>query len=404
VSLKGSDGNDIMACNYQDVSEEKAMKTVSIVTGSADSYTLDISGTGNYKNKISVGKVYITKNTGYIEKFENGYNLLSVKSPWYCDNENSYIPDGESIADSASVIVTGTQPHEFSDGLFTDSSLVKLSPKSSYTISFKTKGYEIGGNACYYYLKVVDASGKSNVIGEWYDRPDEALHTKSFTFITPDGEDLQLVFGVKNTGAYLLDDINLVKNHDGIIVVGEDVGHVNNVRPYVEEKLSSGYVEGFEGMVLHDSTFTYGFNRWGHLTNRENEVISGKYSMSSEIEPETFKYMEDNWYEFMYSNPKYIKLEANTKYKITLKFKLVTRIKLHTDPTLDGYAYIMARSRSGADADSAVKQFATASFKLDRVYELEYEFTVGNSDDYYIVIGTHGRGTLIIDDKSLTKK
>ena len=146
MTLKGNKGSEIIACNFQDVSCEKAMKTVSIVTGSEANYVLNISGTGAYQNKINVGKVYITKNTGYIEKFENGYNLLSIKSPWYCDNENAYIAEGESISDAASVIVTGTQPHEFSDGLFTDSNLVKLAPNSVYTISFKTKGYEIGGN------------------------------------------------------------------------------------------------------------------------------------------------------------------------------------------------------------------------------------------------------------------
>ena len=405
VVLKADGGSDIVACNFQDVSEEKAMKTVSIVTGGAKGYKLDIHGTGLYQDKISIGKVYITKNTGYVERFEDGYNLLSVKSPWYCDNENAYIEEMDVISGNSSVVVAGYEPHGFNDALFTDASLVNIRPNSSYTISFKTRGYTIGGNACYYYLKVVDADGNETVIGEWYDRPDEPLNTKTFTFITPQGEGLQLIFGVKNEGSYLIDDINIVRNYDGNIIVGNDIEHVNNVRPYVEEKQQNGYVEGFEGMVLNDSTFTYGFNRFGGLTSEADEVISGKVSLTSELDPTTYTYQpENNWYEFMYSNSKYIKLEANTRYVLSFKFKLKEHIMLNTDPTIGGYAYLLARSASGAAADTPVKNFAKSSFKLDRVYEMEYEFTTGDADDYYIILGLYGRGVLIVDDISLTKK
>ena len=405
VSLKANGGNDIIAANFQDVSEEKAMKTVSIVTGNAESYKLNIQGTGSYANKISVGKVYITKNTGYIENFENGYNLLSTNSPWYCDNENAYIDNYDSISDIDSVIISGIAPHTFSDALFSDPSLLKLKPNSSYTISFKTKGYTIGGNACYYYLKAVDSNGNEVIIGEWYDRPDEPLSTKSFTFITPTGNDIQLIFGVKNIGGYIVDDINIVRNYDGNIIVGNDITHVNNVRPVKTEKLENGYVEGFEGAVLNDSTFTYGFNRWGHLTNKADEVISGNMSLTSELDSATYpNYPESNWFEFMYSNPKYIKLEANTTYEVSFKYKLTEHIYQNTDPTLGGYAYMLARSKSGADADTSVMAFAKSNTTLNEVYEMTYTFTTGNADDYYIILGLFGRGILIVDDISISTK
>lgn len=405
VVLKATKGSDIIACNFQDVSGEKAMKTVSVVTGDAESYKLEVYGTGKYEGKIKVNNVHITKNTGYIEDFEDGYNLLSVKSPWYCDNENAYTDTTDAISGGTSIIVTGVQPHLFSDALFSDSNLLQLKPNSSYTISFKTKGYTIGGNACYYYLKVVDSSGNEKVIGEWYDRPDEPLHTKSFTFNTPSGSDLQLIFGVKNVGSYIVDDINIVRNYDGNIIVGEDVGHVNNVKPYKNEKFENGYVEGFEGLVLNDSTFTYGFDRWGHLTTVSDEVISGNVSLTSQLDPITYEnYTESNWFEFMFSNSKYIQLEANTKYVVKFKFKITERIMLNTDPTLDGYAYIFARCSSGEAADSPSKTFAKSNVKLNKVFELEYEFTTGDSDDYMIVLGLYGRGVIIVDDISVTKK
>lgn len=406
VSLKAKDSkNDIVACNFQDVSKEKAVKTVAVSTNNGGKYSLDISGTGIYKDKISVGNVIVTSSTGYLEQFENNYDLLSTKSAWYCDNDNGYVTDENKLAGKDSLVISGIQPHGFSDALYSDPSLLKLEKNTSYTISFKTKGKNVGGNACYYYVKLDDGSDNGVVIGEWYDRPDEPMSTKVFTFTTTDSEDARIIFGVKNNGAYLLDDINIVKNYNGLLIKGEDVLDVNNVRTYENEKFENGYVEGFENMVLNDSTFTYGFNRWGHLTKEENEVISGSLSMSSKLDPITYEnYPDSNWFEFMYSNSKYIKLERNTSYSVSFKYKLIEHIYQNTDPDLDGYAYMLARSKTFADKDCDVISFAKQDTQLNQVLTLTYEFTTGNADDYYIIMGLYGRGVLIVDDISVTKK
>lgn len=402
VQLKSSK-DTIDAAIFQDVSQCGSYKTVSVATNDS-TYKLSISGSGIYQNQIAVGDVIIEEKTGYLEKFEDDYDLLSFDSPWYCDNGNALIVDENSLAGETSVLVAGELPHTFNDGLTSDYGLLSINKNTSYTISFKTKGYSVGGNACYYYLKLKDADDEEKIVGEWYDRPDETMTTKTFTFNTPNAEGLHLVFGVKNVGSYLLDDINIVKNFDGFIVNGEDVKDVNNERKYDEAKLENGYVEGFENMVLNDSTFTYGFNRWGGLTADPSEVISGNLSMSSRLDEFIYdNVIDSNWFEFMYSNSKYIKLEKNTEYTLKFKYKIVEHIYLHTDASLDGYAYCLARSKTSADEDCPAIQFARIYQELDHVYEYTYTFTTGDSDDYYIIIGMYGRGVIIVDDISVTK-
>lgn len=402
VVTKDNKKEENVVSNFQDVSEEKAIKTVSVITGNNGPYSLEIYGKGIYANKIKTGKIIIENKTGYVQSFDKKYNLLSSKNAWYSDNENVINNDTNILGSKGSIEVLGEVPHQENDGLVSDPSLLKIKNNAAYTITFSTKGASIAGNASYYYLHLMNNDASIQTIGEWYDRPDEPNSIKSFTFITPKDGKLSLAFGVKNIGSYLIDNINIVENPKGLIVTGDDVKNINNVRPFDSNK-GLDYVEGFEGMVLNDSTFTYGFNRWGHLTNDKTEVISGKYSMSSRLDEETYRYFNDNWFEFMYSNSKYIKLEANTSYRVEFSYKLMEKIKQNTNPLLDGYAYILARSQSYLDKDTAVGRFAD-NVELNRTKKMIYDFTTGAANDYYIVIGLYGKGVLIVDDIKISKK
>ena len=112
----------------------------------------------------------------------------------------------------------------------------------------------------------------------------------------------------------------------------------------------------------------------------------------------TYSFFKDsNWFEFMYSNPKYVKLEANTKYVVTFKYKIMNEIVLNTDSSTPGYAYILARSENGNDKDSDVLNFAK-NIEVNKVYDLSYEFTTNNAMDYRVIVGIYGVGNLIIDD------
>lgn len=403
--LNSGESQQVVA-NFQDVSGVKAFKTVAFSTGDAGNYTLSIRGTGIYENKIAVTKLQIIKKTGYLESFENNYNLLSSNAAWYCDNSNAVLSNAEDqiLAGSGTLLLTGETPHQDNPAIFSDPSLLKLAPHTSYEISFKSKGYIVGGNACYYYLRLKEGNDTVQELGQWYERPDEPASTKVFVFTTGDSATEHLEFGVHNVGGFLLDDINVVANPAGLIVNGDDVKDINNVVPKNPAK-GLGYSEGFEDMVLNDCTFTYGFDRWGHLTKDPEQVISGNYSMTSELDPMTYPaYFDSNWFEYMYSNTKYIKLAAKGSYHLSFKYRQVTKIVQNTDPTADGYAYVLARSSARVDADSAVINFANTQSNLGVVRQFDGDFTIGNADDYCFIIGLFGRGTLIIDDIVVTEK
>lgn len=398
VVLKDNHGNKEIVASFQDVSLEEAYKTITLSTGNALNYTIEIYGTGEYENKISVSELIVEKRKGHLVDFENDYDLLSYSSPWYSEEYDVFIIDDEDVlSGSNSVILEANQTHGFSDLLKSDPNLLSLEKNTNYSISFLSKGYQVGGNASYYYLKLYSGDKEVKTIAEWYDRPDFPKNYKNYYFTTTNDNDLSLVFGIKNKGGFIIDNINITENERGYILKGEDVLDINNEIVYNPDKLENGYKEGFEGGVIRDATFTYGFNRWGHLTKDPLEVISGNYSLTSRLSEEVYQTNKDsNWFEFGYLNHKYIKLAANGTYKVTFDYKIMEPLKQNTNPDLNGYGYFLARSRSGTP-DVGYAQFAL-SYELDTVYTFEKIFTLDDTDDYYLILGMFGRGVIIVDD------
>ena len=396
----------ITVLNWQDVSEEKAIKTVTFSTLGFSNPRVEIVGTGVYKDKIAIGECKLVESKGYISQFDANYDLLSTNNVWYSDNENADVLE-EGINGGASIDLHAATPHQFSDALYSDPNLLKLKNNTSYTISFDTKGDLVGGNGCYYYLKLAGDGVEDKMIAEWYDRPDEPQTNKTYSFTTGSGSNLHLVFGVKNIGGYFINNINILENAKGTLVTGPDHPMERNVRPFDAEKQAADYVEGFENGNLHDSKFTYGFNRWGCLTNAKDEVISGNFSMSSRVESITYKaFKENNWFEFMYSDSKYYQFEPGARYKITFKYKVVEKIILNTDPDTAGYVYMCFRGSNGSSADvkfatnvepGVVKNFTT--------YIYNYNPTNNNApiNNAYFLMGVFGRGVVVIDDILIQK-
>ncbi len=402
-SAKGGSAADLTVASFKDVSGEQAIKTIAFSTGNQDDYSLDIFGTGAYSGKIAIGSSIVEERTGYLARFEGNYDLLSTKSPWY---SNSYEPEmiqEGSLRGDQSVLLKSEARHASKDLLLSDPNLLPLAGNASYSLSFLTKGHQVGGNGTYYYLAIVDGQGNKTIVGEWYDRPDQAASFKTFTFTVPAAEGSSLAFGIKNQGAFLVDNINLIENEKGLRIEGEDILDINNVRP-VDTAKGLGSTEGFENMVLNDCVFSYGFNRWGNLTIDPSEVITGQSSLSTRLVDAIYTTNPDNnWFEFAYSNPKYLKFEANTSYRLRFSYKVIDPIYLNTDPTTRGYGYFIARSGSGAP-DTPVQTFATSNIETGVVKTAIFNFTTGNASDYKLVLGMFGRGIVIIDDIVVTQR
>jgi len=385
--------------NWQDVSGEKAIKTVAFNTANIGGGHIEIVGTGIYEGKINVGNCKLSDQTGYITSFDANYDLLSTKNAWYSDNDNATVLD-EGINNGASISLHASVPHSNNECLYSDPSILNLKQDTTYTLSFDTKGDMVGGNGAYYWVKCVGEGMDDITLGEWYDRPDEPQTTKTFTFTTGKGSKMHFVFGVKNSGGYFINNINLLENAKGKLVTGEDHPIERNVRPYDVDRQKEDFVENFENGVCNDSKFTYGFNRWGSLTNDKDEVIDGDFSMSSRIETETYKaFKENNWFEFLYSNSKYMKFEPKTRYKITFKYKLIEKIMLNTDPDTAGYVYMAFRGSKGSSSD--VKFGGNVPVGVVKNYTTY--ITNNDSTDAYFLMGVFGRGVIIIDNMNIVK-
>lgn len=395
--------NVIVKHNWQDVSETKSSKTISFSTPESSNYHIEIEGTGVYKDKIVAENFKIKKVGGFLTSFDETYDI--ERDQWYTTSwDTDLYEDTNNVVDGTHHVVIGSELlHGDEIGLSSNLNSLKLKPNTAYKISFDTKGDTIGGNGAYYFVKLANGDETIETIGEWYDRPDAPTNNKTFTFIAPSNVDnVQICFGVHNQGAYIIDNINIVECSSGTIIKGQDVGFEHNVIPVDSEK-GFGYVEGFENRVLNDCTFTYGFSRWGHLTTKTNEVISGNFSMTSLIDPVTFEFQDGNdFYEFMYSNNKYLKLEANQTYHINFKYKVMDEIRLLSNPSNLGKAYFFARSASNPAISSETIYFAE-SVVSEQLCEFNYDITVPNADDVYFVIGLLGVGNMIIDDIVVTK-
>lgn len=406
VRLVNSKGEKIVVSNFQDVSEEKTTKTVTFATPRSDSYHLEIDGSGVYQNKIEVSNIKIVKKTGYLEQFDNNYNLDSTSSKWYTPLVNADIvkDDNNEMNNTSMFEAYSDKPHAFTDALLSDPNNLKIKPNTAYQISFDYKSAVVSSNGGYHALTLQTNNEDILSIGEWYDRPDTHYSNKTFTFITPSNvSNLSLAFKIKNSGGYYLDNINLIELSSGSIIKGDDVKDVNNVRP-VDPNKGLNKIEGFENGVLNDSLFTYGFNRWGKLVKSENEVIEGKYSITSQLDDVVFDFQDDNnYYEFMHSNYKYLKLESEKEYEISFDFKLMAPIKLISAPSLYGYGYITSRSKDNKFGSDSIS-FVNGDVSLENVNHYEGTIKTSKGENPYLIIGVYGRGTIIVDNIMVREK
>ena len=245
-------------------------------------------------------------------------------------------------------------------------------------------------------------SGDRTMIGEWLEREDVTAEKYVYTFTVPEDGSYTVVFGVKNMGAYLLDNVLLTENSgDTAVTKGEDQASVLNVKRTTERAISK--IEGFEGESIYGTLLTHGWNRWGSLTSDSDKVISGTTSASSLIEPFMTDYLEPEnpYYEFLYSNTRVIKLEPMTTYTFEFDYKVLSPIVSREG--LKGYMYMFCRStKLGYTEDKGYLKFAENP-ELGKVYHMKHTITTGASDDYVFTIGTFYAGEVIVDNALITK-
>ena len=191
-------------------------------------------------------------------------------------------------------------------------------------------------------------------------------------------------YRLNHTEAQTLNLVKSILNREENYVIPKELDSLN------KDTLSSKL-----GLIILDTVRNSDSNK--------EEVIDGNFSFSSRIEEETYRAFKDNdWFEFFYSNSKYMKFKANTKYKIVFDYKITEKIMLNTDNESSGYAYMLFRSSSRADSDSKVINFG-GNVVVNQRKKMTTYLTTGNATDYYMLIGLCGRGVMIIDNICITE-
>lgn len=392
VTLNGKTEEELL--RWQDVSGLKGRKTVIFTASANGGITVGSDGFG----AIGVGEVYIERLGGYCEGFD-GYDFSRLDAVYYpLDIDLVSVRSGGALSGSHSVELAGASSG-FNDLLQIDPSVLELKAGGVYSVSFRAKTVQAGGNGAYFYVMLTDGSDRISV-GEWLERDDAGEKRITYTFTVPEASGYTLTFGVKNMGAYLLDDVLFTEFSSARIAQSEN--HASEInRPTVLEN-GLGRLEGFEDYPMNGCVMTYGYNRWGSFTSDPAKVISGNVSFTSKLEAFYANHPEGTWFEFMYTNPKVLKLEGMTTYTLEFDYKIVEPIR--NPDGVKGYLYLICRSdKLGYSEDKGSVRFGETE-ELGKVYHMKYTVTTGASDDYYIAMGMHFAGEVIVDNVIVTRE
>ena len=400
--LQSETGGESSVAGYakwQDVSGEKGYRTFVVQTKNYKDYHV-VLNTDDYA-PILTGKVWIEKTSGALETFEN-YDLDSISGSWYNYRSNSAMLTSEKtqvLSGKDSILLQATGKGD-KDCLVSDPRNLKLKPKTSYTVSFLFKADTPTGNGGYMYLSLGSGSD-SERIGEWYERADTPAMRKTYTFVTGDETDQFLAFGMKNNGSYIIDDLILIENASGKVIEGSDIAYVQNEKPDIG--IGFGDTEGFENGTFGGSAYNEGFFNFGRMTDKEGEVINGKYSLLGFVDRHV---TQSDWFLFSKSRFENLRFEPNSVYKVKLSYKILEEAptKIINGIEQKGYYFLLIRSDKYEEEG---RYDQDVSFRLEgevgQVYTKEFEFMTPDRDDTRLIFAMFLTGKIAIDDVTVTK-
>lgn len=409
--LDSSSTNYIGYLKWQDISNEEGFKTCAFTTNSDKSFKASIVS-DNF-GTIEVGDCYVEKvgtnfifdsfsKTTDLTDFYDNYITSSGFTGRIITDDSSYKDD--VINGEASVQIFGKDKGDVY-GLYQNIDRCSIKKNSMYTVTFKQhtmSGSDVG-NGGYYIIALYDeANNKYYQVAEWYEPQTTFTTLKSFTFVSPDIDNLVLVFGVHNKGYVILDDISIVEKN-AVSFKGENKPYPVNT-PITYEK-GLGITEDFESGSLHSSSFTYGVFNLFKLTKDPDYVINGDYS--GLIWFEEAEYVT-KYFEVFVSNPKYFKFEANQTYKITMKYKVV-------DFPIGSMFYLLFRDSSvggtGTDLATFIEHAnpgqasdGNTVVREENGYKVvEWTIKLKNFQNYKLMLGAFDYQTIVYDDILIEK-
>jgi hypothetical protein len=148
--------------------------------------------------------------------------------------------------------------------------------------------------------------------------------------------------------------------------------------------------EDFESGKFDSTLFSPG-SIWanGWMASSPERIISGEFSVYGKAESKS------EWWEFLYSDIKKLRLERKGSYTVAFNYKAVEA------PGAEGFYYFVARTTAGGnDNDKAFTQWSDTE---GSVGAKKIDFTLGDFDDYYLIWGIRREGALAIDNIEIIK-
>ena len=310
---------------FQDLSGVQGKKTFIMQTGKNGFPKLNIDS--ERFGEIEVLKVFVEKREkGYYENFEQGSLYTSQSIFHEVRNGTAEIEEGD-LGKTLKLHTPNLKARY--DAAVTNKGSLYLKGNTSYTVVFDFEARSQVNPGGFYYLDLIDGyeEGASRQemenlprknIGEFYERTDNYVTRKTYTFYTGNFKQASLSFGGVNGVDFSVDNFLIVENTSGFVQEGKDIVAQRNEVP--EILYDWGETEGFESGNFFTTPFTFGTLAFGRITQDKMLVIHGKASLWANAETEAANV---GWFDFLKSDPDKLPIQGGKKYRLKFYYKVI---------------------------------------------------------------------------------
>lgn len=378
----------------------------------SDSYEwLDVSNNVSHRSvTITVpndGKEYRLGFGGKNGAAQIAIDNVSVKEADAISASFRINPDYTEKTGEGEYEIRSTLTQNYADGLQLRE---RLDSHSTYMLTFDAATTAEISNGGMFYVMLSDSKADMtdrkgavdtfslNRIGSWWTPQDRGYNRYSYVFNTGDyTDDINLVFGIYNMGGVSIRNISLTRMNTDYSYTADAQEIEHNVVPDKGIDVDkNGVVENFEAGVFNGGCMFPGDMSTG-IIRRDRYVISGNYScyIMNTDSAAGDKYQFNN---FCRTNLADMRFTPNTTYRVRFKYMVLEDVK----PEENGYFYCFAREDGTFAHDRGAYEWRDG-YEVGEVYSVEYEFTVGESPNYYFVWGVRRHGGIAIDDVTFEK-
>lgn len=353
----------------------------------------------------------------YGEDFE-GTDLVKTAFVPLGASSADTITSGSPISGSHSVYQNKpVTPGSFNNLMKTDATLLKLTPNTLYTVYFQYKPIHMPDGTSLA-VQAENESGSqfkymrftSSDVGEtacedgtgWklYDKSTDYVKNMGggivnvkFSFVTGSEANWHIKFYNAGGGEYAIDNLSVYQglNPSDTFTAKKDI-----LNTTVTKVAFENFEDGTFGKFKKETS--------GAVSFTQDDVLNGTYTVKGSSSAE--------WYEYMHSDTSKLPLKANTMYTLTYRYKVVSStadsVFTFIAKPLDSSAPVSTQIWGGFKADGSMDASWNSGIKDlksktlgDGTREMYISFTTADRTDYYLALGIHNGGAILVDDVGL---